>query len=76
MASTNHQIWMDQSTVTEKIITNILKMLAYRGWIDGDEDNIKKMYSDLLKSSKEKIFNIKLKKTLTSIDVYEPFEKK
>jgi DNA-directed RNA polymerase subunit H (RpoH/RPB5) len=75
MSVANYQIKKDTETVNETIITNIVKMLAYRGWVD--EDNIKKISSDLLNLKKEeKIYNIKLKKSLIDVETYEPFENK
>jgi DNA-directed RNA polymerase I, II, and III subunit RPABC1 len=82
MASTNHQIKKDSNTITESVITNIVKMLAYRKWIaEGkdteDQDFIKKTVNDLLKSKKEeKIYNIKLQKNLLEVETYEQFENK
>ena len=77
MATTNHQIKKDNATVVETVITNIVKMLAYRGWIDNEDNNIKKIVDELLKSKKEeKIYNIKLNKNLVDVETYDPFENK
>lgn len=75
MSVANYQIRKDPEIINETVITNIIKMLAYRGWVDNDD--IKKISSELLNSKKEeKIYNIKLKKKLTDIQTYEPFENK
>jgi DNA-directed RNA polymerase subunit H (RpoH/RPB5) len=75
MASVNYQIMKDSNTVMETVITNIVKMLAYRKWIDNN--SINDIVNELLKSKKdEKIFNIKLTKNLKDIETYEPFENK
>jgi DNA-directed RNA polymerase subunit H (RpoH/RPB5) len=77
MASTNHQIKKDNNTITELVVTNIVKMLVYRKWLDGNSDIIKKTVDDLLKLKKEeKIYNIKLQKNLIDIETYEQFENK
>lgn len=77
MTSTNHQIKKDSNTITESVITNIIKMLAYRGWINDNFDVMKKTIDDLLKSKRdEKIYSIKLQKNLSEIETYEQFENK
>lgn len=75
MSLSSYQINKDYATIIETVITNIIKMLAYRGWVD--DNNIKKTVSELLELKKEeKIFNIKLKKNLLNVNTYEPFEDK
>ncbi len=77
MALANYQIKKDSNTITESVVTNIVKMLAYRKWIDNNPDVVKKIAEDLLKSKKEeKIYNIKLQKNLVDIETYEQFENK
>ena len=67
MSLANHQIKKDTHTITETVITNILKMLMYRKWLTlDDKGDIKKMVDELLKSRKEeKIYNIKWFRTGT-----------
>jgi DNA-directed RNA polymerase subunit H (RpoH/RPB5) len=77
MATTNHQIRKDNATVNETVITNIVKMLAYRGWVINEDNSIKKTVEELFKSKKEeKIFTIKLNKNLVDVETYDPFENK
>jgi DNA-directed RNA polymerase subunit H (RpoH/RPB5) len=75
MSVANYQIRKDAEIINETVLTNIIKMLAYRGWVDNND--IKKISSDLLNSKKEeKIYNVKLKKSLNDVQTYEPFETK
>lgn len=75
MSLSSYQIKKDYNTIIETVITNIIKMLAYRGWVS--DENIKKLVSDILETKKEeKIFNIKLQKNLLNVNTYEPFEEK
>lgn len=76
MSSANYQIRKNTQQITETVITNIVKMLMYRKWID-EKTDIKILVDELLKNKKEeKIYNIKLSKNLNDNETYEPFEDK
>lgn len=76
MSSANYQIRKNNHEIAETVITNIIKMLMYRKWMDKNSD-INVIINELFKSRKdEKIYNIKLSKNLADIETYEPFEDK
>jgi DNA-directed RNA polymerase subunit H (RpoH/RPB5) len=77
MSQANYQVWMDNQTITETVLKNILCMLGVRGWIKNDDEYIKTITTELLSSKKDdKIFNIKLDKNLVDVETYEPSENK
>ena len=78
MEAGNYQIQKDYTTITQTVITNIVKMISYRGWLkDKDENYISDMVNDLIKNKKdEKIYNIKLSENLANIETYNPSENK
>jgi DNA-directed RNA polymerase subunit H (RpoH/RPB5) len=83
MISTDYQIKnnnvteLNSNAIIKNVITNVIKMLIYRKWLNGNSDFIQKLTEDLLNSKKEeKIYNIKLQNNLINIETYEQFEKK
>lgn len=76
MSSASYQIRKNTQEIAETVITNIVKMLMYRKWIDENTD-IKVMIDELFKNRKEdKIYNIKLSQNLLDNETYESFEDK
>lgn len=72
MTSIYHQIKKDNATIQKDIITNIVKMIAYRKWILNEPSYIENLTNSLLKDkNEENIFNIKLPKSLKEFDTYE-----
>lgn len=72
-----HQIKKDNQTIIETVITNIVKMLIYRKWLNlSNMSQISSFVNELIKLQKDKIYNIKLTDSLVTIDTYEPFENK
>lgn len=79
MSSINFQVFMNNSTITKTIITNVVKMLIYRGWIHNNNDIsfVENLVNDLIKNKKEEtIYNIKLSINLLNYDTYEQMEDK
>jgi len=60
--------------ILETVLTNIVKMLTYRKWIeDLGGETVSKIVSSLLKSKKEdNVYSIKLSKNLLDLDTYKP----
>jgi DNA-directed RNA polymerases I, II, and III subunit RPABC1 len=76
MSSANYQTEKSAQDVTKIVITNIIKMLMYRKWVNG-KIGAETIANDLLNSRKEeKIYNLKLSENLSNVDTYEPFDNK
>jgi len=75
MSSLNFQVKKDLATINKTVITNIIKMLAYRGWVN--KTNVDNLISSISSSNKDnKIYSVKLDVDLTDFETYEPFENK
>jgi DNA-directed RNA polymerase subunit H (RpoH/RPB5) len=76
MSSASYQIRKNTHEISETVITNLVKMLMYRKWLD-EKTDIKILVDELFKNRKEeKIYNIKLSQNLLENESYEPFEDK
>lgn len=71
MSTVNYNVNLSNSAKHERIISNIINMIAYRKWINDDEDNINNIVREILSNKRdEKIYNIKLQMDLIKDDTY------
>jgi DNA-directed RNA polymerase subunit H (RpoH/RPB5) len=77
MSLTTEQIYKSPATIHEEVLTNIVKMLAYRKWISNDKEYIKKIINDMVSDKNEnKIYTISLRNSLLDLKTYDPYEDK
>lgn len=73
--TTNLQIYKDKTEILDTLLTNVVKMLVYRKWLNNVSD-IKTFINNLKKKTNEKIYTIQLSTNLMDIETYEQFENK
>jgi len=77
MSSFSLNLRKDSVTIHTEVLTNIVKMLAYRNWISDDPVKIKQLIDKLVSNKNEDyIYTIKLDKSLLDIETYDPYEDK